>query len=127
MLQFSTKVLRCMNVRPRVPKSSRLLRFSQVFATWAPVWCAVRYSGTGRLLQRGIACPYRSFANRAHSATVGRTEARARTGIGDDCAVMKLPRGHEALVTTDFTWKACTSAASGIRRKRSAIAAWLAD
>ena len=24
-------------------------------------------------------------------------------GIGDDCAVIKLPRGHEALVTTDFS------------------------
>lgn len=24
-------------------------------------------------------------------------------GIGDDCAVLALPRGHEALVTTDFT------------------------
>lgn len=25
------------------------------------------------------------------------------TGIGDDCAVLQLPRGHEALVTTDFS------------------------
>lgn len=25
------------------------------------------------------------------------------TGIGDDCAVLRLPAGHEALVTTDFT------------------------
>jgi thiamine-monophosphate kinase len=25
------------------------------------------------------------------------------TGIGDDCAVVPVPRGHEALVTTDFT------------------------
>lgn len=25
------------------------------------------------------------------------------TGIGDDCAVLRLPRGHEALVTTDFS------------------------
>ena len=25
------------------------------------------------------------------------------TGIGDDCAVLSLPRGHEALVTTDFS------------------------
>ena len=24
-------------------------------------------------------------------------------GIGDDCAVLQLPRGHEALVTTDFS------------------------
>lgn len=26
-----------------------------------------------------------------------------QTGIGDDCAVIRLPRGHEALVTTDFS------------------------
>ena len=25
------------------------------------------------------------------------------TGIGDDCAVLRLPLGHELLVTTDFT------------------------
>ncbi len=25
------------------------------------------------------------------------------TGIGDDCAVLRLPRGHEVLVTTDFS------------------------
>ena len=28
---------------------------------------------------------------------------RASQGIGDDCAVLPLPRGHEALVTTDFS------------------------
>ena len=26
-----------------------------------------------------------------------------RTGIGDDCAVLRLPPGHEVLLTTDFT------------------------
>jgi thiamine-monophosphate kinase len=26
-----------------------------------------------------------------------------RTGIGDDCAVLRLPSGHDLLVTTDFT------------------------
>ena len=30
-------------------------------------------------------------------------ERRAGHGIGDDCAVLPLPRGHEALVTTDFS------------------------
>ncbi len=25
------------------------------------------------------------------------------TGIGDDCAVLRVPRGHEMLVTTDFS------------------------
>lgn len=32
----------------------------------------------------------------------GRVSAPGR-GIGDDCAVIALPRGHEALVTTDFS------------------------
>ncbi|HLI64241.1 MAG TPA: thiamine-phosphate kinase [Terriglobales bacterium] len=32
-----------------------------------------------------------------------RPGTRAGIGIGDDCAVLRLPRGHEALVTTDFT------------------------
>ena len=26
-----------------------------------------------------------------------------RAGIGDDCAILRLPRGHEALITTDFS------------------------
>jgi thiamine-monophosphate kinase len=29
--------------------------------------------------------------------------SRIATGIGDDCAVLRLPPGHEALVTTDFS------------------------
>jgi thiamine-monophosphate kinase len=29
--------------------------------------------------------------------------ASIRIGIGDDCAVLRPPRGHEVLVTTDFT------------------------
>jgi thiamine-monophosphate kinase len=38
----------------------------------------------------------------------GRGAARSSSGlvahgIGDDCAVLRLPRGHEALVTTDFS------------------------
>src|SRR5579872_2648826 len=30
------------------------------------------------------------------------SRAPLQVGIGDDCAVLRLPRGHEALVTTDF-------------------------
>ena len=37
---------------------------------------------------------------RRAAATQGQ---RASQGIGDDCAVLPLPRGHEALVTTDFS------------------------
>ena len=34
----------------------------------------------------------------------GRTATRAvPLGIGDDCAILRPPRGHEVLVTTDFT------------------------
>ena len=32
-----------------------------------------------------------------------RARAKGDSGIGDDCAVLKLPRGHEALITTDFS------------------------
>ncbi len=32
-----------------------------------------------------------------------RSGERPALGIGDDCAVLDLPRGHEILVTTDFT------------------------
>jgi thiamine-monophosphate kinase len=43
------------------------------------------------------------------NALIARIRRQARagnhvlTGIGDDCAVLQLPPGHEALVTTDFT------------------------
>lgn len=40
-------------------------------------------------------------------ATAGRSRSRATTGviagIGDDSAVLRIPAGHEALVTTDFS------------------------
>jgi thiamine-monophosphate kinase len=37
----------------------------------------------------------------ARAAT--RTRGSVVTGIGDDCAVLRLPAGHEMLVTTDFS------------------------
>jgi len=42
----------------------------------------------------------------AKASATGRPGASRRvvfTGIGDDCAVLRLPPGHESLVTTDFT------------------------
>ena len=30
-------------------------------------------------------------------------DARPGKGVGDDCAVLRIPRGHEVLVTTDFS------------------------
>src|SRR5215831_13632066 len=32
-----------------------------------------------------------------------RRDGSLRVGIGDDCAVLRLPSGHEALITTDFS------------------------
>lgn len=40
------------------------------------------------------------------AAIRGRAASRSRaiaTGIGDDCAVLQIPPGHQALVTTDFS------------------------
>ena len=47
------------------------------------------------------------FAERQLIASIRRA-AKLRssalvTGIGDDCAVLRIPRGHEAIVTTDFS------------------------
>src|SRR4051794_39545934 len=42
----------------------------------------------------------------AGSSTRGRKVGRNRailTGIGDDCAVLRLPAGRDSLITTDFT------------------------
>jgi len=47
------------------------------------------------LSERALIATIRRRANRAPSSTLAR-------GIGDDCAVLRPPRGHELLVTTDF-------------------------
>ncbi len=44
----------------------------------------------------------RRAAESAGSIT-GRKRAGVVLGIGDDCAILQPPRGHEVLVTTDFT------------------------
>lgn len=46
------------------------------------------------LLEKSIIAGIRTRAKRR--ATIG-------VGIGDDCAVLRIPTGHEALVTTDFS------------------------
>jgi thiamine-monophosphate kinase len=43
----------------------------------------------------------KSLIERVRRAAATRGQ-RAGRGIGDDCAVLLLPRGHEALITTDF-------------------------
>ncbi len=40
---------------------------------------------------------------RIRRAAQGRTTRLVTEGIGDDCAILKLPRGHELLVTTDLS------------------------
>jgi thiamine-monophosphate kinase len=42
------------------------------------------------------------IANIRRRAGLGQSSLIAK-GIGDDCAVLRLPQGHEALVTTDFS------------------------
>jgi thiamine-monophosphate kinase len=47
-----------------------------------------------------------AFGERAFIAAIRRSAALSRTvriGIGDDCAVLRPPRGNEILVTTDFS------------------------
>jgi thiamine-monophosphate kinase len=44
----------------------------------------------------------KSLIERIRRAAAKRGQ-RAGRGIGDDCAVLSLPRGHEALITTDFS------------------------
>src|SRR6516164_8716961 len=46
--------------------------------------------------------PERELVQRIRrAATRGRT--KPAHGIGDDCAILDVPRGHEVLVTTDFS------------------------
>ena len=51
--------------------------------------------------------PALPFAEKGLIKTIRRRAGNPRgtvhLGIGDDCAVLRIPRGHEALVTTDFS------------------------
>ena len=51
---------------------------------------------TARLGELGIIERIRASAERTRMPGV-------RVGIGDDCAVLRVPRGHEMVVTTDFS------------------------
>jgi thiamine-monophosphate kinase len=63
-------------------------------ACWKRESVAHRYSNGMPLQEKSLIKRIRLRA-RGGSAVV--------TGIGDDCAVLRLPPGHELLVTTDFT------------------------
>jgi thiamine-monophosphate kinase len=63
------------------------------YRTWADL-CGVLYWA-------GLPAAEKALIARIRKAA-GRTPLPA-VGIGDDCAVLNLPRGHEALLTTDFS------------------------
>ena len=72
-------------------------------ALFHEVWrFRLAYSGGGASRRRDQSVPVseklmiRRIRRAAHGGRPGR-------GIGDDCAVLPIPRGHEALVTTDFS------------------------
>jgi len=44
-----------------------------------------------------------ALIERIRARAQARTRGALRLGIGDDCAVLAVPSGHELLVTTDFT------------------------
>jgi thiamine-monophosphate kinase len=52
-----------------------------------------------------VPLPEKALIRRLRDRAVGRSgvRLRGRVGIGDDCAVVPIPRGYEALVTTDFS------------------------
>ena len=47
--------------------------------------------------------PEKELISRIRRVAASARSHRVLTGIGDDCAVLRLPRGHEMLVTTDFS------------------------
>ena len=68
------------------------------------VWEPPKFFPADRLLYSVCALP---LAEKALIAAIRRragTSAKAvLTGIGDDCAVLRIPAGHESIVTTDFS------------------------
>jgi thiamine-monophosphate kinase len=44
-----------------------------------------------------------AIRRRVKASSTGRGRSVVATGIGDDCAILHLPAGHETLVTTDFS------------------------
>jgi thiamine-monophosphate kinase len=78
-------------VRQRVSGSA--LRYRQGGSVFFLL--AGRYSVTVPLHEKALISRIRRSA--------GRRGSRLVQGIGDDCAVVRIPDGHEALVTTDFT------------------------
>ena len=51
----------------------------------------------------GVPLPERALIRRIRGQVAKRHAQFSGLGIGDDCAVVPVPRGHEVLVTTDFS------------------------
>ncbi len=63
------------------------------------------------LSEKALIARIRRLAEAASTGSAGKCArptraaraSKVRTGIGDDCAVLRMPPGHELLVTTDFS------------------------
>src|SRR5438270_5464421 len=64
----------------------------------APIWVS-----SSPVLYIGSALPLAEKSLLAGIRRQARRNSGVVAGIGDDCAVLRLSSGHEALVTTDFT------------------------
>lgn len=54
-------------------------------------------------IDSAVPLPERALIRRIRSQAAKVRGGRLGVGIGDDCAAVPLPRGHEALITTDFS------------------------
>ena len=55
------------------------------------------------LPEKALIAQIRRMADSSNRGRNGRPNRAVLTGIGDDCAVLRLPAGRDSLVTTDFT------------------------
>jgi thiamine-monophosphate kinase len=83
---------------PSAPKGDKEVKFPP--RKWAQPW---RYSrGAVPLPEKSLIAELRRMAASPGPRSGGGNRSLVK-GIGDDCAVLRLPRGHELLVTTDFS------------------------
>lgn len=55
------------------------------------------------LAEKALIAQIRRMARSDSRRSADKNVRPTRVGIGDDCAVLQIPAGHETLVTTDFT------------------------
>src|ERR1022692_1351317 len=69
-----------------------------------PVLVRRRYSNCAvPLPEKALITEIRRLAKASAAGRAGDARRTVFTGIGDDCAVLRLPPGRESLVTTDFS------------------------